>query len=562
MPNPDIISSLTSLRTSFGRANASRKRRLLDRASRVPLADPALIREYHDLLLFMAAHPDDAAMLHRIQRELNQIARTVQGLPNQKCARLEDTGIAGTTIVCQFSLNICTWLARQFKRNAVLDWDDDDEALLEYLNQLIATVERDGLLCDRLSTQEWVQLAAGRRQTDLAWLVRRFNALPAAEEIREKAFTALDLSIRWSLRDRHSSRTFVRFPARRIHWQRGDLIRSPNVQKTLDQPIPSVRPLARSRAQAVLNACLATLSARRREIDTLACANEKEVYLVRLENGFDVAIFGMTPARRLPIESYFGFVMARNRVPIGYGGGWVLLDRCEIGVNIFDEFRGGESVSAFAQVLRVYRHHFRAKYFTVDPFQFGAGNTEAIRSGAFWFYYRLGFRPIDPRTANLAEQERQRLSADRAARSPAAALRRLASARLRLDVSPKSLTCPEIIDIGLAVTKWIAKRFKGDRPAAEKWAVQRAIQLLDVKGMSRWPAAERAAFERLSLLVAMRADHSLPESHRKSLIRVMRAKGGPTERSFALNLHSSVAFRAILEDAAKSGARIAADPKP
>ena len=35
--------------------------------------------------------------------------------------------------------------------------------------------------------------------------------------------------------------------------------------------------------------------------------------------------------------------------------------------------------------------------FVVEPSQFGGTNKEGLLSGAFWFYYRLGFRPIDPR---------------------------------------------------------------------------------------------------------------------------------------------------------------------
>ena len=32
--------------------------------------------------------------------------------------------------------------------------------------------------------------------------------------------------------------------------------------------------------------------------------------------------------------------------------------------------------------------------FVVKPYQFGKGNPEGLKSGAFWFYYRLGFRPV------------------------------------------------------------------------------------------------------------------------------------------------------------------------
>lgn len=534
----------------------------------MPIDDPRAIRNYHDALLFVIAHPDDRSVLRQVDRELLRIRRVVQSRTSGQVRRLENSGIAGSHVVCPFSLDICRWLTNQFGREVRLEWENDDgsESFGEFLNHLAAPVERDGLLCERLSTREWIRVAAGRGRADLSWLIQQVDAMPASEVVREQAFDTLDLAVRWSLRGRRSSRTLVRFPPRPLHWQTGDFLRSPNAETILEQSVPAARPLPATNARAVLDACRATLCVRRREIDTLTYANDREVYLFRQEHGIDIAVFGMSPDRRLPIESYFGFVVARNRVPIGYGGGWVFMERCEIGVNIFDEFRGGESALAFACVLRVFRHHFRAGYFTVDPFQFGAGNTEAIRSGAFWFYYRLGFRPIDPRTAKLAENEHCQLSSDRKYRCPPSALRRLAGARLRLDLrsaANAAAHAPEIIDIGLAVTRWIGKRFAGNRKTAEAWAVRRASKVLGATGLSRWPVEERSAFERLSPLVAMTTwSNRCPSADRKSLVRLMRAKGGKTERSYVMRLQAHEAFKGLLGEVAKAGGRIAKGARP
>ncbi|MBK9983286.1 MAG: hypothetical protein IPP15_12935 [Saprospiraceae bacterium] len=59
-------------------------------------------------------------------------------------------------------------------------------------------------------------------------------------------------------------------------------------------------------------------------------------------------------------------------------------------------FRNGESAFILAQLLRVYKHVFKLSYFEVEPYQFGLDNPEGIASGAFWFYYRFGFRPLTP----------------------------------------------------------------------------------------------------------------------------------------------------------------------
>jgi len=50
-----------------------------------------------------------------------------------------------------------------------------------------------------------------------------------------------------------------------------------------------------------------------------------------------------------------------------------------------------------------------ADSFTIYPYQLGEGNHEAIESGAWWFYQKLGFRPRDPDARRLMEQERNRM---------------------------------------------------------------------------------------------------------------------------------------------------------
>ena len=66
-------------------------------------------------------------------------------------------------------------------------------------------------------------------------------------------------------------------------------------------------------------------------------------------------------------------------------------------MNIFEPYRGGESGFMMCQVLRVYRQRFGVRFFEVDATQFGLDNPDGIASGAFWFYYRHGFRPLDAR---------------------------------------------------------------------------------------------------------------------------------------------------------------------
>ena len=131
----------------------------------------------------------------------------------------------------------------------------------------------------------------------------------------------------------------------------------------------------------------------------------------------------MLPERRLPLESYIGFMMFKNGYPMAYGGGWLFGKRSLLGINIFEAFRGGESAFVFAQLLRTYKNAFGADYFEVEPYQFGKDNPEGLQSGAFWFYYRFGFRPVDEALNKLATEESKRIQSEKGYRSPISTLK-------------------------------------------------------------------------------------------------------------------------------------------
>ena len=59
------------------------------------------------------------------------------------------------------------------------------------------------------------------------------------------------------------------------------------------------------------------------------------------------------------------------------------------------------------------------------PYQLGHKNEEAIESGAFWFYRKLGFCPGRADLLKLVEREEKRIANDPKYKTPARTLRRL-----------------------------------------------------------------------------------------------------------------------------------------
>jgi hypothetical protein len=210
--------------------------------------------------------------------------------------------------------------------------------------------------------------------------------------------------------------------------------------------------------------------------------------------------------------------------------------------------------------MRVFHQHFGASRLTIDPYQFGAGNTEAILSGAFWFYYRFGFRPVDEKLCALADAEHARIRSERGYRSPAKVLRRLASAKLVYVVEgarQANEDVPDLPDIGLAVTQWIGRKFRGDRRAAEAWACRRAARMLGVRGMAKWPADQQTSFANMSVLIALIPDvPRWSKDEKTALVALMRAKGGPREYSYARKLQRHARLRKAMAAIAKQGQQI------
>ena len=117
--------------------------------------------------------------------------------------------------------------------------------------------------------------------------------------------------------------------------------------------------------------------------------------VVRAESGpWRCHVFlGIPPDRRLPLRAYIAGYTLKNGVPINYIEAIGLCEWIEVGFNTFYTYRQGETAWIYAQALRCLRALTGAKCISIYPYQIGQNNDEAIDSGAFWFYRKLGFRP-------------------------------------------------------------------------------------------------------------------------------------------------------------------------
>jgi hypothetical protein len=231
---------------------------------------------------------------------------------------------------------------------------------------------------------------------------------------------------------------------------------------------------------------------------------------------------GLEKERRLPLRAGFAAIVVKNGVPVGYVEGLALFERIEIGFNIYYTFREGESAWIFGRVLKLLNQVLGVTSFSIDPYQLGHENPEAIDSGAFWFYRKLGFRPTSPSIARLVESEERKIAGKPAYRSPRPALQRLVTRNLLYETDPARAGEWDrfhIRNLGLAVQRRMRVRYGGDPEEARRQASSRVARLLGGR------ASEGEAFPDLALLLDLIAD--LPAwtpGEREALSEIVLAK--------------------------------------
>jgi hypothetical protein len=299
-----------------------------------------------------------------------------------------------------------------------------------------------------------------------------------------------------------------------------------------------VRRARGNEARAWIDASIAAIVARCREVSPTIYANPEEIYVADLGAGAQLCVLGAHPADRLALEANYGYVMFSNGVPIGYGGVTPLADQANTGANLFEAFRRSEAHFLFGQSLRAFRALFGISRFIVNPFQFGADNDEALQSGAFWFYHRLGFRPVDAELRALADRERARLAARPGTRSPLAILRRLTRADLVLELDPRS-PVPLFDEVNLqTIGRLVAREFAATPHAGRSTHMRQLVRehaRLLGQGNRRLNVAERHGAHLLSPVITLIGDvvKDWTPEQRGALWELVRAKGAQQERNFA-----------------------------
>ena len=417
-----LVAGLEAWKGQFGAKAARAVIALLKRAERTKFRDPQELIQFHETVLFLRAYPQSARVLRETDRILLSFGERLRRMASEEFEYSEISGIAGTGLSTNFSYPFAKSLAERHGGNVHIDWDQYQHAdrLGPILARLIPEAFEDWAIGPHPDWRGWYEKAGGT----LPWLIAG---------VTPEVYDLLELPMRWDLADSPASRSRARLPRKNIFYHDRPFLARKEVSIEAEFAMPKimVRRLPRDTARQVLDVIIDASAVRYRELYGFLYPEAANVFHADLGRGMDFYFFGVARKWKLPRREYCAGMYFKNGVPVGYvevlwprqikGG------RMEVGFNLYYTFRQGETAWLYARLLKLFRERFRVGSFFIDPYQLGHENEEAIESGSFWFYYKLGFRPESGEVARLAERELQRIALDPAYRTRPAMLRRLAA---------------------------------------------------------------------------------------------------------------------------------------
>jgi hypothetical protein len=412
------LDQLAGMKGQFGHAAAERTAALLEKLKHARLRAVADLIRLHEVVLFLRAYPHSAQVMRLADEILFSFAKRLPA-DRQAFDDPEISGIAGTVVSTNFSYEFSRSLLTRHGRAVGIDWENFEhpERLAPALRKLIPESRDDWAVEAYPDWRGWFEKGRG----SVEWLL---------DHITPEMYELMEIPLRWAPGDR--SRSQLRLARTEIFYHDGPLLkREPGlIAKILALPPVPRRILKAAEARRIAGVIVDASAVRYRELYGFLYPDLARIEHAGLGRGIDVFLFAPEPRHRLPVRDYLCGMFFKNGVPMGYIEGLIGDANMEAGFNLYYTFRDGEAAWLYAMLLKLLQERSGVKSFSVDPYQIGRDNDEAIESGAFWFYRKLGFAPELRGLWRLLSREEQKIEAQPGYRTPPATLRKLARGRL------------------------------------------------------------------------------------------------------------------------------------
>ena len=303
---------------------------------------------------------------------------------------------------------------------------------------------------------------------------------------------------------------------------------------------------SRAESEKILDMARETSAVRYRELHGFTYGDSRRMLKANLGRGVDIFVMGVPPQHRLPLRAYTAALVFKNGVPVAYFEGLSVFERMESGFNLYYTFREGETAWLFSRIMCLMRQLLGVTVFSIDPYQIGHENEEGIESGAFWFYRKLGFRPVRPELMKLALAEEKRIAANTRYRTPGKTLRKLAAGHMLFE-GPPAVHAParlsdsrasnewdrfQVRNVAMAVQRRMARDFDGHGNRIQQASLDYVTRALGISPRT-WNLSELEALNNFSLVLAMVPGlNRWSGEDKRRAASIIRAKAGNDERRY------------------------------
>lgn len=456
-----LLDELREWRRRYGAGDTAELEALLRRVAQEEISGAAPLIELHETLLFLRAYPHSEESARLAEEALSCFSRRVAGCEGDTSAfeEADAAGIAGTSVSAVYSYEVARSLAARYGDAIDIDWEwcADLERVGPVLPVLAPEAGEEWPVEAHFDAREWIEGLKRPEETSLGWIMDRLAKLPITDRQRGELYDRMNVMLTWRLGNSPASRTRARLRGQPLFVHEEPLVprRAVSLAQELDSPELPVKRIPLRETRAILDLVMDTSAVRYRELYGFSHPDLRNAYHAQAGRGVEIVFFGVPPGWRLPLRAYHAGMFFKNGVPAGYIETLSFFERAEVGFNLYYTFREGEAAWLYARLLRLCRQMLGVTCFWLDPYQIGHENEEAIESGAFWFYRKLGFRSVDPQLARLTEAEERRIAARTGYRTPARTLRKLAARPMIYEMP--GMGCGEWDDFHirrLALARW------------------------------------------------------------------------------------------------------------
>ncbi len=471
------IEQLQTNRNKYGKEYADLKLSLLKGLDFELLKNSRDLRSLHSTLLFMLAYPDNKIVYKKVSACLKKLQLLI-GSDEKIKTTLYNSGITETNLCASFSLELVKWMRKYYPDDIRLsEMEANDGQISSILSVVMPKVESEILQDGNADWKSWIMASSTNEDELLDRIIALFDQTNIRPEVKDELWGALGINV-----EIHFSKHSCLPDSIVDHFHHRSLINKKEIEHGPEVKVRLVK-LNNEESEQVVAASRIVLMRQLREIDPITFTAAELVSYYQLGRGLSIALMGMVAERRHPVDSYIGYVAFKNGLPVAYAASWILFDSARIGLNVFPEYRGGESAWIFQQALGLHQQVYKLNRFTVDPYQLGKDNADGIQSGAFWIYYKAGFRPLGLLQKQIAQTEMDKIKANPGYRTSAVILKKLAESRMEL-VSNKKSVAFDATDCSRAYAEIVKKQFAGDRKAAELFSMKKMLNLVNMKNYS------------------------------------------------------------------------------